>query len=722
MKPELLSPVGNFECLVAAIEAGCDAVYLGGKHFGARNFAGNFSDEELLEAIKYAHIYGVKVYVTVNTIVYEAEVKAFISYIDFLHKNNVDAIIIQDIGMMDYLRQVYPNLEIHASTQMHIHNIEGVKLLEKLGIKRAVIARETDIETLKEIKKNTTLQLEVFVHGALCISYSGQCLMSSLIGGRSGNRGTCSQCCRMKYDFLHDNKKVNKENYLLSTKDLNTILNINELIDNNIDSIKIEGRMKRPEYVYLVTKMYRKAIDSYIETGKIDINDNDILELKKLFNRQFTKGFLFNEKNEDIINQYRPNHLGIELGTVIKYNNQYLSIELIDDLNIGDGIRILNETEDIGFNITKMFKDKKQIDTAKKGEIIDLYFEGNVSINDKIIKTTDKKQLEILNQLIKNKTRKISIEGSIVCKLNEPLVLKISDGNNSVKVTSKYTVEQFVKIPTSKEQIEEQLKKLGNTPYLFSKLDIINDDNIFINIKELNEIRREAIALLDKKRLYLITYKKEEYNTKVKEFKEEIGYTAYIYNIDQYNKQEKAIEIVTDDLDLYNSIVLDERVTLNIPRVITNHDDYNVRLLVGELGSINKYKDIVSDFSLNVVNSYSVAFLHNMGVKRVTLSLELNEAQIRKLIESYIERYNKKPNLELIVSSYPEVMISKFNLIKYYSLSNNNNYLKDKFKNRFKIEYKNNLMYIYHFKKIEFENHSSLFKMGINRLRIDYKE
>ena len=210
-KVELLSPAGNMECLKAAINAGCDAVYLGGYNFGARNYATNFSNEEIEEAIKYAHIYGVKVYVTVNTMIYENEVEEFIKYIDFLHKINVDAIIIQDLGMMDYIRKTYPNLEIHASTQMNVHNFEGALLLEKLGVKRVVLARETDPKIIKKIKEELNIEVETFVHGALCFSYSGQCLMSSLIGGRSGNRGTCSQCCRMKYDLFSQNIKLNQD-------------------------------------------------------------------------------------------------------------------------------------------------------------------------------------------------------------------------------------------------------------------------------------------------------------------------------------------------------------------------------------------------------------------------------------------------------------------------------------------------------------------------------
>ena len=354
-KPELLAPVGSIESLYAAIEAGADAVYLSGKKYGARVYANNFNDEELIEAIKYAHIYGVKVYVTVNTIIYEYEVEDFINYIDMLHKNNVDAIIIQDIGMFDLIRKTYPNLELHISTQMHIHNIEGVKFFEKLNAQRVVLARETSIDVIKEIKKNTNIELEVFTHGALCISYSGECLMSSLIGGRSGNRGACAGCCRLPYDIISDNKIINKDKYPLSTKDLMTLEHIDELIESGIDSFKIEGRMKRPEYVYQVVSLYRKAIDSYINTGKSTITQEDIKEMKKLFNREFTNGYLFNEKY--IINGKRPNHQGVEIGSVIDYKNGYVYIKLTDKLNVHDGIRILGKS-DKGLMLNKMFINK----------------------------------------------------------------------------------------------------------------------------------------------------------------------------------------------------------------------------------------------------------------------------------------------------------------------------------------------------------------------------
>lgn len=723
-KPELLAPVGNMECLYAAIEAGCDAVYLGGKHFGARNYADNFTNDEIVEAINYCHLYGVKIYVTVNTMITEELVKPFIKYVDFLHKNNVDALIIQDIGMIDYIRQVYPNLEIHASTQMHIHNLEGVKFVEKLGIKKVVLARETNIELIKEIKENTNIELEVFIHGALCLSYSGQCLMSSLIGGRSGNKGTCAGSCRMKYDLIHEGKKVNKDKYLLSTRDLNTLEYIGDLIDIGVDSFKIEGRMKSKEYVYLITKLYRKAIDSYIDSKKINIDKEDIIKMMKIFNRKYTKGFLNNDQNNNIVNQERPNHIGINLGKVISVKNNFVKIKLEDELNLKDGIRILDDIEDIGTIIYKMKVNNNYVKRAKKGDIIELRFEKKLNIKENaiVLKTNDNNLINNIDEEINKRERRILIDGSIQCKKDKPIILNITDGINIIEVKSRYIIEESINNPTTKEMIEKQINRLGNTVYKLNKLDIIMDSNIFINIKELNEIRRMAIEKLNQKRLYKIEYKIEQYNNEVKEYTSSVGYTAYIHNLDNYDKLENMKEIIVDDIDIYNEIVLDNRVILKVPRVIYDYPNYNVNVLIGEYGSLNKYNDIITDFSFNIANSYAVAFLHKNNVKRVTLSLELKEEEIKKLIDNYIKRYHKKPNLEVIVSSKPEVMISKFNLIKYYNLPNIDNYLIDKFKNRFKIKIKDNLMYIYHFKKIEIENHKQLFDMGINRLRIEYDE
>ena len=703
-KPELLAPAGNLESLKAAIMAGCDAVYLSGKMYGARFYAGNFDNDELREAIKLSHLYGVKVYVTVNTLIYDDEVTHFLEYIEEIHKMDVDAVIMQDLGMIDLVRKTYPNLEIHASTQAHIHNLEGVKLMEKLGIKRVVLARETPIELIKEIKNNTNIELEVFAHGALCISYSGQCLMSSLIGGRSGNRGTCAQCCRQKYDLIVDHQEKITGKYLLSTKDLNTLGNIGQLIESGIDSIKIEGRMKRCEYVYLVVSLYRKAIDSYLTTHTIDITDDDIKDLKKIFNRKFTKGFIFNEKNDMYTNNYRPNHMGIEIGKVIGINNHNIKIKLTDSLNIRDGIRIVDN--DIGFTVLTMFKDGKKVHQADKGDIITMQVNGKVSLNSIVVKTTDYIQLEKINDNIK-KGRKIPIDIRLNIKVNDCIKIFVSDGKNIVNLNSDNKVEKAIIAPTAKEDILKQISKLGNTIYEIRNIDINLDDDVFIPVRVLNELRRSAIEELNKKRLYKIPFIKKEYNIKVPDYEPVRKRSILIANIQDYSICGDYDEVYVDNLDLYKRL---DNVTLKLDRVLEKHPEYTQRLLVGELGSVYKYKNVVTDFSLNVTNSYTVACLHSLGVDKITLSYELNDNQIKNLVDSYHKRYCKHPNLEVIVEGQEEVMISKYKLL-------DNAYLKDQFNNLYPIKIKNNLMHIYNYKRRKLNG--DYYKMGINYIRIN---
>lgn len=700
-KPELLAPAGNMDSLKAAIAAGCDAVYLSGKMYGARAFANNFDNDELKEVINICHLYGIKVYITVNTLIYENEVDSFLTYIEYIHTLGVDAVIMQDLGMIDLVRKIYPNLEIHASTQTHIHNLEGTKLMESLGLKRVVLARETPIELIKEIKNNTNIELEIFIHGALCISYSGQCLMSSLIGGRSGNRGSCAQCCRQPYDLIKDGKKINKDKYLLSTKDLNTIFNIDKLIDIGVDSLKIEGRMKRPEYVYIVVSLYRKAIDSYINKGIIDINDDDIKELKKIFNRKFTKGFIFHEDNNKFTNPYRPNHMGIEIGKVIDYKNHYAIIELKDELNINDGIRI--SENDIGMNISDMYRNKIKIKSANTNDIISIPIKEKVKIGSIVLKTTDYNQINKINELI-NRGKKIPINVNI--DISNKIELEITDGINKIVVNSNQ-LELAQNRPTTKEEIIKQISRLGNTIYKIDKININYNNNLFIPIKIVNEIRRKAIDLLNEKRLLKKEVIKNKYSINIPNYDVVNKKSILISNINDY---EKCDEIYADNTNICNEI---PNSTLKLDRVLEHLNNYNRRLLVGELGSVYKYKNIVTDFSLNVTNSYTVAFLHSLGVNKITLSYELNDNQIKQIIDNYHQRYKKHPNLELIIQGYEEVMVSKYKLP-------DNSYLLDRFNNKYRIKIKNNYMHIYNYKKRNMTN--NYYKMGINWLRINKDE
>lgn len=719
-KPELLAPAGSFDSLYAAIEAGCDAVYLSGYMFGARQFATNFSEEEIIKAIKLCHLYGVKVYITVNTLIYEEEVETFLTYIDFLHRNNVDAVLIQDIGMLDLVRQTYPNLEVHASTQMHIHNLDGVKFCEKMGIKRVVLARECSLDNIKNIKKNTNLEIEVFVHGALCISYSGECLMSSLIGGRSGNRGACAGSCRLPYKIEDAmNHKYNSNDYPLSTKDLCTLENIGDLIDAGIDSLKIEGRMKRPEYVYLIVSLYRKAIDTYVNNHKIDISSNDIKDMKKIFNRGFTKGFLLNENNNNIVGTYRPNHLGIEIGKVINCKNGFVTVSLTDELNLGDGVRIIER--DLGCTITIMYKDHKRVECAKKGEIISFPLDGMIKRNDTLVKTTDQKQLRKIEKTIKDNNHKVFIQGKIVVKKGLPLTLILNDNKKEI-VIEKGIVNQALNYPLTELDIRKQIDRLGNTIYKFSNLEIDMDKDAFVSNKDLNDIRREACTLLDGKRLYSINYKKDTYNRKLEEFYQDKILCCLIDTKDTYEKvkNDNYQYIYVENNNLYEQIKGDDRVILKLPKVIEHSRTVNYPVMISELGGLENKNIIASDFSLNVVNSYAVALLHSLGVSRVTLSYELTKVQIERMVKAYHERYNSLPNLEIIAYSKVEAMITKFNINKYYN-TNNQLFLVDKFANKYLIEERNGFTYIIDYKDHWLKDYQDYYNIGVSSIRFEFK-
>lgn len=698
-KVELLAPAGNMENLKYAVMAGCDAVYLGLKKFGARAFSSNFSDNEFIEAVNYCHLYGVKVYVTLNTIIYDYEVEDFLKTVDFIHKNNVDAVLIQDLGMLDLVRKTYPNLEVHASTQMHIHNLDGVKVLEKLGIKRAVLARETSIDTIKYIKENSNIELEVFVHGALCVSYSGECLMSKFIGGRSGNRGECAGACRLSYDVVDCNNNIlNKNKYPISTKDLNTIYYIDKLIESGVASLKIEGRMKSKEYVYMVVKLYRDTIDNYYKTGKVIVNEEYLLKLKKIFNREYTKGFLFNINNNELINSYRPNHMGVNVGKVLNYKNGYATILLTDHVSIGSGLRVLSKNnKDVGILVNEFYKNNKLVKDAYKNDIISIKVHDKVFKDDIVVITNDKSISNDIEDYVKNNKRKVLISGKVSCKLGI-ITLEVSDGINKVVVSSNNVFKSINK-STTKEDISIKLNKLVNTVYKFNSLDINIDSNLFIPLKEINGLKNAMVVLLNDKRLYKINYVKSKYYIDLPDFKKEELITCYTNNI---NNLDKKYDIVYTDKNC-------------LPRVVDKYENYN-NVMIGELGGFNKCSNVTTDVSFNVVNSYAVAFLHSMGASCVTLSYEMTDTDIENLVNSYINRYNKRPNLELIVYGYPVIMCSKYSLNKEYN--KNILYLKDRFNNKFRVITKNNIMYIYFYNKID-KYDKKYYEMGINRLRFN---
>lgn len=707
MSKELLSPVGNKECLYTAIHNGADAVYLGGKLFGARKFAGNFTKEELKEAIDYAHIYGVKVYVTVNTIIYNNEVEALIEYVDYLYHVGADALIMQDIGMISLIRKKYPDLEINASTQIHNHNNNAIALLKELGIKKVVLDREL---SLKEIEKlDNTIEKEVFIHGALCNSYSGCCLFSSMNGGRSGNRGECVQSCRLPYKLLKNNKYIDIPNkYLLSTKELNTTNKFEELMKSDIASFKIEGRMKSPAYVGYITRVYRKLMDNYNKGKVLELTEEEQDNLKILFNREFTNGYLFNDK---VMNIKSSNHQGLEIGKVLEVTSKKIKIKLHKGLHQEDGIRFQNSN--LGMVANMIYNDKDLL--VNKGNIGDIiYLDNKINLKEKdILVKTSSTYLE--KEILSKEEKKIPISINVVNNAIE----FIDDQNNKVKTSIE--ISSALNRPTSSEEIEEKITKLGNTPFQAQNINISIPDNSFISMKNLNEARRILVDNLIKERTKI---KRTNTITEIEvEYIEEKNYQCEVSVLARTKEQVEAalssnIDRIYVDKELWEEYKDNHKIYLRLPRVTAAYNIKADNVLVTELGGINSYKDsnMISDYYLNVVNNYSIKYLLNKGVKRVTLSPEINYDNLEDFI---------KDKIELIIYGRIELMLTKSCPISELLNScpcniNDKYYLEDINKNKYPIIHNNCLTHIMHYKNINYLDKLSYYKnIGIRSYRLE---
>lgn len=434
-KIELLAPAGSFDSMKAAIHAGADAVYIGGSMFGARAYANNLDEDTMLQAIDYAHLHNKSLYLTVNTLLKNSELNSTLyDYLKTYYEHGLDAVIVQDIGVLNFVRANFPELPIHASTQMTICGAEGAKMLKDLGASRIVTARELSLNEIKTIHDNVDIEIESFVHGALCYCYSGQCLLSSFIGGRSGNRGRCAQPCRLPYKVMKNNKQINgtNETYVLSPKDMCTIDIIPDIVEAGVYSFKIEGRMKKPEYAAGVVRIYRKYIDMYLANGKkgYKVLDSDRKELEEIFNR-----------------------CGFNQGYYKEYN---------------------------GRNMITLTEPVKRVRNEELHKELTAYIENEP---------------------------KEKIKGELTLKKDSAAKLEIKFGDISV-VTTGNLVETAMKQPMDLDRIKKQINKTGNTPYVFESLVINMDDNIFIPIQSINELRRNALEELQVR--LLSGYKRDE--------------------------------------------------------------------------------------------------------------------------------------------------------------------------------------------------------------------
>lgn len=504
MKIEILAPAGSYESLAAAVNAGADAVYIGGSKFGARAYANNLIEEDMLKAIDYVHLHGKKIYLTVNTLLKNPEIEnELYEYLLEYYKYGIDAVIVQDVGVLKFIHEHFKELPIHGSTQMTLTMDRGLEILKDMGVTRIVTSRELDLSEIKTLKEKTSLEIESFVHGALCYCYSGQCLMSSMLGGRSGNRGRCAQPCRMEYELKEGNHTISDpdKKYLLSPKDICTLSMIPELIEAGIDSFKIEGRMKRPEYTGLVVSKYRKYVDLYTELGGEEYSqyiekhkkefEEDIEELMDIYNRgNFTDGYYHIHNSKNMISLDRPNHNGVLIGVVTGVRNNKAEIQLNHNINPQDLLEIREKNKGI-YEFT--VKNK-----ANAGNRIQANFlpKSPVKKGQPVYRTKNQFLLEKIRARYIDTRLKEKIQGKFTGKIGEPMSLTVSFHETSVIQYGNIT-ESALKQPISKDKIRVQIEKTNSTDFVFDHLEIDIDDNIFIPIGILNEIRRTALMKLE---------------------------------------------------------------------------------------------------------------------------------------------------------------------------------------------------------------------------------
>ncbi len=503
---ELLSPVGDFECLKAAVQNGADSVYFGADMFSARAFAHNFNLENLEKAIHYAKIRGVKTNLTLNTLIKDDEFTFALNLAKKAYEYGIDAIIVQDLGLATKLLELFPDLPLHASTQMTVHSLSGALELQNLGFKRVILARELSMDEIDYISKNTDIEIECFAHGALCISYSGQCLFSSMIGGRSGNRGKCAQPCRLPYELFENNKKINS-GYLLSTRDLCSLDYIPSFIKIGIKCLKIEGRMKSPEYVATVTRIYKKYINLALSHQPYVVDKKDRKELMQVFNRGMSSsGHLDNEPNKNLVFKDKPNNMGLWLGKVQNYNKNkgLITVKLKEPIKIGDTISLENEQG--VYTISELMENNKNIVETKIGQTVTIgRMKGNIACNDKLYKMSSKDLSSFAKQSYQKENRQIPLNGKITIKKGKPISIHITPANSVAlykDLNIHYELNEFPmeakNKPLEEKTVIQQITKTSATPYQFKNVTVILDDNVFIpKISTLNQLRRNALQQVE---------------------------------------------------------------------------------------------------------------------------------------------------------------------------------------------------------------------------------
>lgn len=624
---EILAPCGNWDMVKAAVEASADAIYLGINEFSARAYAENFTISDIKDVVRYCHLRGLKVYVTFNTLIKQSEIQEAFDYVVDLYNCDVDALIIQDLGLLYLIRKNLSDLEVHASTQMNINNVFGAKIAKKLGFSRIVLARETSLEELKKIHDQVDIDIEVFVHGSLCVCQSGQCLMSSSIGNRSANRGRCAQPCRKDYLLLDKNKNIKSDKKsFLSPKDLCTIDNIEE-IAKYADSLKIEGRMKSKEYVYAVVKSYRDRLENKESSSEL---------LKDVQNRGYSKGLINSENYRDFVELDRKNSVkGKTIGRITKDHK----IKFTDKVEKND---ILVIRSDRG--------NTYQITACKNHCKDEVYAYKNMA--DSKINSPVKRVMSIYLKNKSEEEKKISYPVNIYFKArkNKPVEASI----NGKIIKSDVIAEEAKNLPIDISYVKKQLLKLGDYPVHLENIDIEVDDNIFLAKSDINKIRRNLLE----------AYLEDKANYNKRDFKNYI----ILEKFEKISRKRTPIEIFEEKISGYSN-KLDNSYIVRVPRLLDSKSYQSFigkckenkvdRFLINNLGDfcIQDYiKDcrFVTDYQMNVFNIYAVKVLEDLGADTITISVELNKKEIADIVNFYDYRY------ELVVDDNVVVMTSAY--------------------------------------------------------------
>lgn len=706
-KIEILAPAGNMKSFIAACNAGANAIYMGVGKYNARVMAQNFTEEEYISAIDYAHLRGIKVYLTLNTLMFDDEIKEALELVLKLYSYGLDAVILQDIGMASLIHKMLPSLHLHVSTQMSVYSLEQVKYLQSLGFKRVVLARELTLNEIKYICDNVDIEIEVFVHGALCVSMSGQCLLSSTIGNRSANRGSCAQPCRMKYSLVNSKGKVIEENkYLMSKKDIYSLDSIDKIVTSGITSLKIEGRNKTPEYVALVVSKYRKYVDKYYLKEIIDVEDKDKNEIMQIFNRDgISHGYLNGVKYKDSITHMSPKNTGILLGTVLDQRGMYVKVKLERNIDMHDGVEIYSD-KDVFSTIVTCIKDDRGNIINKEANVGEYVWLGDISkkikYGSKIYKTSSYKlNSDISKKYVNTNIRRRKINLDVLVKENENIFVVAYDDNIKIEYKSDYIATSAKSRALQSEDIINAFSKTLDTAFEFNNINITLEDMLFVPVSILNEVRRDVIKSLEEKILVRNNTNKinieevlkleekciDENKTKtinslfIYEYNDNIDYLSKYSNIERidilvkdfikfedniFEKYKDRINIaiyipnfVLKNLDKYIKENLERIVLKGIDTIILSSFSY-----MDIIEDIKKKKDIkvIADYSFNVSNKYSAIFIKNLGFDVITPAYDTPNNVI-----SQISKYVK---IEL-VHNYIQAMTSRFCILGSFVANRN---------------------------------------------------